>query len=248
MSNHKDPLRRGGEKINEVVNREERQNKDMGEQITVVLIDDHRIVRKGLQRVLEMYEDICVVGEAASGEEALQRIEEWFPDVVVMDVLMPGGIDGIETTRCLHELVPHTRVVVLTSSADDTRVIAALRVGATGYVRKEADPELLVASIRAAARGQSLFDPSVANVLQSELTGEGKHVPALTEREQAVLRQLTLGRTNREIAETLVITEQTVKTHVGNILNKLQLEHRTQAAIYALKKGLITLDEIELLS
>ena len=218
----------------------------MGEQITVALIDDHRIVRKGLQRVLEMYEDIRVVGEAASGEEALQRMEAWLPDVVVMDMLMPGGIDGIETTRRLRELAPNTRVVVLTSSADDTRVIAALRVGAIGYVRKEADPELLVSSIRAAARGQSLLDPSVASVLLSEIAGEGRRASALTEREQVVLRQLALGQTNREIAEALVITEQTVKTHVGNILTKLQLEHRTQAAIYALKKGLISLDEIEL--
>jgi NarL family two-component system response regulator LiaR len=218
----------------------------MAEQITVALVDDHRIVRKGLLRVLEMYEDMRVVGEAASGEEALQHLAQWLPDVVVMDMLMPGGIDGIETTRRLREGGSRARVVVLTSSADDTRVIAALRAGAIGYVRKEADPELLIASIRAAARGQSLLDPAVANVLMSELVNEGKHAATLTEREQAVLRQLALGQTNREIAESLVITEQTVKTHVGNILTKLQLEHRTQAAIYALKKGFITLDEIEL--
>ena len=218
----------------------------MAEQITVALVDDHRIVRKGLQRVLEMYEDIRIVGDAASGEEALQHIEEWLPDVVVVDMLMPGGIDGIETIRRLRELTPNVRVVVLTSSGDDTRVIAALRVGAIGYVRKESDPELLVASIRAANRGQSLLDPTVANVLMHELLGEGQRAQTLTEREQAVLRQLAQGQTNREIAETLVITEQTVKTHVGNILTKLQLEHRTQAAIYALKKGFISLDEIQL--
>lgn len=218
----------------------------MSEPISVVLVDDHRIVRKGLQRVLEMYEDLRVVGEAASGEEALQQIESWLPDVVVLDMLMPGGMDGVETIRRLRELTPNARIVVLTSYADDLRVIAALRVGAIGYVRKEADPELLVSSIRAAAHGQSLLDPAVANVLMQELMGEGTHTPALTEREQAVLRQLARGRTNREIAETLVITEQTVKTHVGNILTKLQLEHRVQAAIYALKKGWITLDEIQL--
>jgi two-component system, NarL family, response regulator LiaR len=218
----------------------------MGEQITVVLVDDHRIVRKGLQRMLEMYEDLCIVGEAASGEELLQHSEEWLPDVVVMDMLMPGGIDGVETIRRLRELTPNVRVVVLTSYADDVRVVAALRVGAIGYVRKESDPELLVSSIRAAARGQSLLDPAIANVLMQELMGEGKRASALTEREQAVLRQLAQGQTNREIAEALVITEQTVKTHVGNILTKLQLEHRTQAAIYALKKGIITLEEIQL--
>ena len=218
----------------------------MAEQITVVLVDDHRIVRKGLQRVLEMYEDLRVVGEAASGEELLLHLAEWQPTVVIMDMLMPGGIDGIETTRRLLLQFSETRVVVLTSSADDARVIAALRAGAIGYVRKEADPELLIASIRAAARGQSLLDPAVSNVLRSEIASEGKHTFTLTEREQTVLRQLALGQTNREIAVTLVITEQTVKTHVGNILTKLQLEHRTQAAIYALKKGLITLDEIQL--
>jgi NarL family two-component system response regulator LiaR len=218
---------------------------NMSEQIKVVLVDDHRIVRKGLQRVLETYEDMLIVGEAANGEEALQHIEEWLPDVVVMDMLMPGGMDGVETIRRIYELAPSVKVVVLTSYADDARVVAALRVGAIGYVRKEADPELLVASIRAAAHGQSLLDPVVANVLMHELIREGRHTPTLTEREQAVLRQLALGLTNREIAEALTITEETVKTHVGNILTKLQLAHRTQAAIYAIKKGFITLDEIQ---
>ncbi|MBV9259533.1 MAG: response regulator transcription factor [Ktedonobacteraceae bacterium] len=218
----------------------------MKEPITIVLVDDHHIVRKGLQRVLEMYDDMRVIGEAGSGEEVLQHIEEWLPAVVVMDMLMPGGMDGAETIRRLHALAPNVRVVMLTSYSDDTRVIAALRAGAIGYVRKEAEPELLLASIRAAARGQSLLDPAVANVLLQELIHEGRHTPCLTEREQTVLRQLALGQTNREIAETLTITEETVKTHVGNILTKLQLAHRTQAAIYAIKKGFISLDEIQL--
>lgn len=218
----------------------------MSEPITIVLVDDHRIVRKGLQRVLEMYDDMRVVGEAGSGEEVLQHIEEWLPTVVVMDMLMPGGMDGAETIRRLHELAPNVRVVVLTSYADDTRVIAALRAGAIGYVRKEADPDLLLDSIRAAARGQSLLDPAVANVLMHELLRDNRRTTGLTEREQTVLRQLALGQTNREIAETLAVTEETIKTHVGNILTKLQLAHRTQAAIYAIKKGFITLDEIQL--
>jgi NarL family two-component system response regulator LiaR len=218
----------------------------MNEPITIVLVDDHRIVRKGLQRVLEMYADIQVIGEAASGEEMLQHIEDWLPVVVVMDMLMPGGMDGAETIRRLHELTPNIRVVVLTSYADDTHVIAALRAGAIGYVRKEADPELLLSSIRAAARGQSLLDPAIASALLHELQREGKRTTRLTEREQTVLRQLALGQTNREIAETLAVTEETVKTHVGNILTKLQLAHRTQAAIYAIKQGFITLDEIQI--
>lgn len=218
----------------------------MGEQIKVVLVDDHRIVRKGLHSVLKTCEDMQVVGEAANGEEALQHMEEWMPDVVVLDMVMPGGMDGIEAIRRLRTLTPNVKVVVLTSYADDARVVMALKAGAIGYVRKEADPELLLASIRAAARGQSLLDPTVANALMHELTGAGRHNTNLTEREQAVLRQIALGQTNREIAAVLMITEETVKTHVGNILTKLQLAHRTQAVIYALKKGLISLDEIEL--
>lgn len=218
----------------------------MREQIKVVLVDDHRIVRKGLHSVLKTCEDMQVVGEAANGEEALEHMEEWMPDVVVLDMVMPGGMDGIEAIRRLRTLTPHVKVVVLTSYADDARVVMALKAGAIGYVRKEADPELLLASIRAAAHGQSLLDPAVANALMNELTSGGRHNTNLTEREQAVLRQIALGQTNKEIATVLMITEETVKTHVGNILTKLQLAHRTQAVIYALKKGLITLDEIEL--
>jgi two-component system, NarL family, response regulator LiaR len=218
----------------------------MSEPITIVLVDDHHIVRRGLQRILEMYPDMQVIGEVGSGEEVLQHIEEWLPSVVVMDMLMPGGMDGTESIRRLHELAPSVRIVVLTSYADDARVIGALRAGAIGYVRKEADPELLLASIRAAARGQSLLDPAIASVLLHELTREERRATGLTEREHTVLRQLALGQTNREIAEALSITEETVKTHVGNILTKLQLAHRTQAAIYAIKKGFITLDEIQL--
>src|SRR5579859_7380419 len=128
----------------------------MAEKIKVALVDDHRIVRRGLISFLKAFDDLLVVGEASSGEEALQHVETWLPDVVIMDMLMPGGIDGVETIRRLRELTPNVRVVVLTSSTDNGRVTAALRVGAIGYVRKEADPELLTASIHAAARGQSL--------------------------------------------------------------------------------------------
>ncbi len=218
----------------------------MAEKIKVVLVDDHHIVRRGLRSFLNAFDDLTVVGEASSGEEALQHIEEWLPDVVVMDMLMPGGIDGIETIRQVRTLVPNTRIVALTSYTDDSRVVAALRAGAIGYVRKEADPDILLASVRAAAHGQSLLDPAVANAVMQELMRGGKHSAELTEREQEVLRQLAFGRTNHEIAEALVVSDETVKTHVGNILTKLQLAHRTQAVIYALKKGLISIDELEL--
>jgi len=214
--------------------------------IHVVLVDDHHIVRRGLRSFLESFSDIAIIGEAANGEEAIAAIEGWLPDVVVVDLLMPGGIDGIETTRHLRMRSPHSQVVVLTAFTDDARVVAALREGAIGYVRKDATPETLLAAVRGAAHGQSVLDPTVAGSVLQELMRNSRLGAELTERETAVLRQLAHGRTNREIAETLIISEETVKTHVGNILAKLHLAHRTQAALYALKQGLVTLDELEL--
>lgn len=218
----------------------------MTEQIRVVLVDDHRVVRQGLCTYLESFADLEVVGEASSGEEALRSIELWLPDVVVMDLLMPGGIDGVETIRRVRQLTPHTQIIALTSYTDDARVIAVLRAGAIGYVRKDAAPDVLLAAVRAAARGQSLLDPAVAGAVLQELARGEQPEVALSEREQDVLRQLALGRTNREIAEKMVVSPETVKTHVGNILAKLHLVHRTQAVIYALKRGMISLDDIEL--
>jgi NarL family two-component system response regulator LiaR len=176
----------------------------------------------------------------------LEKIEVWLPDVVIMDLLMPGGIDGIATTRRVRSITPHTQVVVLTAYTDDARVIGALRAGAIGYVRKDADPEILLAAVRAAARGQSMLDPGIAGSVLEDLASSIKLKDDLTERETEVLRLLAHGRTNREIAEELVIGAETVKTHVGNILAKLHLAHRTQAVVQALKQGLISLDEIEL--
>ena len=216
----------------------------MVECIRVVLVDDHRVVRQGLRMFLEFFPDLTIVGEASSGEEALQQMENWLPDVVVMDLLMPGGIDGIETIRRVRAITPHTQIVALTSYTDDARMVAVLRAGAIGYVRKDAVPEVLLTSIRAAAHGQSSLDPTVAHAVLQELVHE-KLEHTLTEREQDVLRQLALGRTNREIAETLCVGGETVKTHVGNILMKLHLAHRSQVTIYALKHGLISLDELD---
>ncbi|MDQ2904959.1 MAG: response regulator transcription factor [Chloroflexota bacterium] len=215
--------------------------------IRIALVDDHRVVRQGLRVFLESFPDLVVIGEASSGEEALQQVEAWLPDVVVMGLLMPGGIDGIKAIERIRALTPHTQVVALTSYTDEARVVAALRVGAIGYVRKDAEPQVLLAAVRAAARGQSLLDPAVATaVLQELVRGENARVSPLTEREQEVLRQLALGRTNHEIAEALVVSDETIKTHVGNILTKLHLAHRTQAAMYAVRHGLVSLDEIEL--
>jgi len=219
----------------------------MTKPIRVVLVDDHHVVRQGLRIYLESFPDLQIAGEAASGEEALRLIELWLPDVVVMDLLMPGGIDGVETIRRISQLTPHTQIIALTSYTDDARVIAVLRAGAIGYVRKDAAPDVLLASIRAAARGQSLLDPAVAGAVLQELSHEEKpEVAALSEREREVLRLLALGHTNREIAEGMMISPETVKTHVGNILAKLHLVHRTQAVVYALKYGLISLEDINL--
>jgi NarL family two-component system response regulator LiaR len=214
--------------------------------IRLALVDDHRVVRRGLRSFLEAFPGITIVGEASSGEEALEKIEGWLPDVVVMDLLLPGGIDGIETTRRIRSITPHTQVVVLTAYTDDARVVGALRAGAIGYVRKDAEPEILLAAVQAAARGRSMLDPAIAGSVLQDLVGSAKVKDELTEREMEVLRLLAHGRTNREIAEELVVSAETIKTHVGNVLAKLHLAHRTQAAIHALKQGLISLDEIDL--
>jgi NarL family two-component system response regulator LiaR len=214
--------------------------------IRVVLVDDHRIVRRGLRSFLEAFPDITIVGESCSGEEVMEQVEGWLPDVVIMDLLMPGGMDGIETTRRVRSITPHTQIVVLTAHTDDARVVAALRAGAIGYVRKDAEPEILLAAVRAAARGQSMLDPAVAGTVLQELVSSTETQRDLTERELEVLRLLAHGNTNREIAEELVLGEETVKTHVGNILAKLHLAHRTQAVVHAFKQGLISLDEIDL--
>ena len=216
--------------------------------VRVALVDDHAVVRRGLRTFLESFDGLEVVGEASSGEEALAALDSWLPDVLVLDLLMPGGIDGIETARRARALSPHTQFVVLTSATEDERVVAALRAGALAYVRKDADPQTLLEAIRAAARGRTLLDPSVAAALLAEVTRERTRAPlaaTLTEREREVLRLLAQGRTNHEIASALVVSDETVKTHVGNILSKLHLAHRAQAIIYALKNGLIALDEIE---
>jgi NarL family two-component system response regulator LiaR len=205
-----------------------------------VLVDDHRVVTRGLRLFLESFPDLRVAGVASSGEELLRRVGEWRPRIVILDLLMPGGIDGIETARRLREVAPEVRVVALTASTDEARMAGILRVGACGYVRKDADPEVLLDAVRAVARGKTFIDPGVAEVaavgpggIPSTLAG------ALSPREQEVLRELAFGRTNREIGERLAIGEETVKTHVARILSKLGLQHRTQLALYALKAGMV---------
>jgi NarL family two-component system response regulator LiaR len=155
-------------------------------------------------------------------------------------------MDGIEATKVVRSRFKGVHIVVLTASTDEARLIGALRAGAIGYVRKDAEPEVLLSAVRAAARGNSFIDPSVAGSAVREMVRGGPPEEELTERELTVLRQLAYGRTNREIADALFISEETVKTHLGNILGKLQLTHRTQALIYALKRNLISVDDLEL--
>ncbi|MBZ5577169.1 MAG: response regulator transcription factor [Acidobacteriia bacterium] len=209
--------------------------------IAVVLVDDHRLVTRSLKAYLESFPDLRVVGIAASGEEVLEHLHEWKPQVVLQDLLLPGGIDGIETTRRILERAPGVKVVALTASVDEARMMGVLRAGAAGYVRKDAEPEILLAAVRAVARGKTYIDPSVGRQILQAASPQDD----LTPREVEVLRHLALGRSNKEIANALTIGDETVKTHVGNLLSKLQVENRAQAIVQALKRGLVSLEELE---
>jgi NarL family two-component system response regulator LiaR len=209
--------------------------------ITIALVDDHRVVTRSLKAYLESFPDLTVVGIAASGEELLQHVEEWKPQVVLQDLLMPGRLDGIETTRRLRERAPSARVIALTASVDEARLMGVLRAGAAGYVRKDAEPEVLLAAVRAVARGKTYIDPSaIKQLLEAAAPADD-----LTSRELDVLRQLALGRSNKEIADALFVSEETVKSHVGHVLSKLQVENRAQAIVQALKRRLVSLEDLE---
>jgi NarL family two-component system response regulator LiaR len=212
------------------------------DQITVALVDDHRVVTASLKAYLESFSDIRVVGTASSGEELLRHLVQWAPAVVLQDLLLPGGMDGIETTRRILKRSPSVRVVALTASVEEPRMMGALRAGAVGYVRKDAEPELLLAAIRAVARGRTFIDPSVARQV---VDAAGASPDDLTPRELEVLRRLALGRTNKEIATDLFVSEETIKTHTGKILAKLQVENRAQAIVQALRRGLVSLEELQ---
>lgn len=209
--------------------------------ISIALVDDHRVVARSLKAYLESFPDLRVVGIATSGEELLKHLLEWNPQVVLQDLLMPGGIDGIETTRRILQCAPTVKVIALTASTDEARMMGVLRAGAVGYVRKDAEPEVLLAAVRAVARGKTYIDPSVSRqMIQATATNDD-----LTPREIEVLRQLALGRSNKEIADALSISDETVKTHVGHVFSKLQVENRSQAIVQALKRGLVSLEELQ---
>jgi NarL family two-component system response regulator LiaR len=207
----------------------------------VMLVDDHAVVRQGLRTFLDLQDDITVVGEAKDGVEALQLVQELEPEVVLMDLVMPR-MDGIETVRRMKALRPHIQIIVLTSFGDDQKVFAAIRAGATGFLLKDISPQDLAMAIHAARRGEASLAPGIATKLLQEIaigSNPAAEEHTLTEREYAVLALIAQGRSNKQISEELTISEKTVKTHVSNILTKLHLEDRTQAAIYALKEGLV---------
>ncbi len=223
---------------------------NMNDEIRVIVVDDHAIVRKGISALLATEPGIQVVGEASNGAEALDQASSLLPDVMLMDLVMPQ-MDGIEAIRQIKTRQPDIRILVLTSFAADDKVLPAIKAGALGYLLKDSSPEDLVSAIRQVYRGESWLHPTIARKVLQELTRPVEHKPApdssqsLTEREAEVLRLIAQGLSNREIADRLVLSEATVRTHVSNILNKLHLASRTQAALYALREGLASLKEDE---
>ncbi|WKZ40674.1 MAG: response regulator transcription factor [Anaerolineales bacterium] len=211
--------------------------------IKVLLVDDHKIVRQGVRAYLQTLADIQVVAEADSGSAAITAVEQNQPDVVLMDLEMPGDMDGIAATRQIRKLRPETQVIVVTSHHQDEYIFPAVRAGAISYLLKDIEPDELAAAIRKAAQGEAVLDSRVASRIVQELQGlrkdEVNPFTELSEREFEVLRLIAAGKSNAEIAETLVIGESTVKTHISNILKKLHLDDRTQAAVYAWQQGIV---------
>jgi NarL family two-component system response regulator LiaR len=209
--------------------------------ISVLIADDHPVVRHGLRTYLDTLDDLEVVGEACDGAEAVQLAGRLLPEVVLMDLVMPE-LDGVEATRAIRAASPSTKVIVLTSFDDDEKVFPAIKAGAAGYLLKDVRPAELAEAVRKASRGEALLAPSVAARLMQEVSGERPPAAGLTERELEVLRLIARGMSNKLIAHELVVSEKTVKTHVSNILAKLHLADRTQAALYAVREGLAELD------
>jgi NarL family two-component system response regulator LiaR len=214
----------------------------MKDKITVMIVDDHEMVRQGAAGYLRAQDDINVIAEAASGEEALALANEHVPDVVLMDLVMPG-LDGVEATRRLKANSPRTQIIILTSFHEDEHIFPALQAGAISYLLKDVKASELVQAIRRAARGEATLHPRVAErVIKEFRVGDPDRqrlFTDLTEREMEVLKLIAAGSSNQKIADQLVITVGTVKGHVSNILSKLHLADRTQAAVYAWKEGLI---------
>ena len=222
--------------------------RDDGEAIRVLVADDHALYRRGLEMVLGQEEGIEIVGEASDGAEAIRRVEELLPDVVLMDIRMPRR-SGIEACTAIKDVVPSTKIVILTISDEESDLYEAVRAGANGYLLKDVPGEEIADGIRAVAGGQSLISPSMASKLLSEFASMIKKseerpqlpVPRLTDRELEVLKLVARGMANRDIAKELFISENTVKNHVRNILEKLQLHSRMEAVVYAVREKILDL-------
>lgn len=217
-----------------------------GDQLKVLIVDDHELFRRGIEMVLEQVPDIDVVGEATDGQQAVERAQELMPDVVLMDVRMPKR-SGIEATRAIKEATPHAKILMLTVSDEEEDLYEAIKAGASGYLLKEISEEDVADAIRSVWSGQSRISPAMASKLLSEFQAmsrraeqrEQVHTPRLTEREMEVLRLVAKGMNNRDIAKELFISENTVKNHVRNILEKLQLHSRMEAVVYAVREKLL---------
>ena len=229
----------------------------MTESITVLIVDDHAVVREGIRGYLETQPDISIVGEASSGEEAVRLAADQVPDVVLMDLVMPGepsspgapgvlGVDGVEATRRVRRVSPRSQVVVLTSYHEDVHIFPAIKAGALSYLLKDVGPEELAQAVRAAARGEATLHPRVAARVMREVRGTRREAPnpftELTDRELEVMRLIAEGMSNAQIAERLVLSAKTVKGYVSNILSKLHLADRTQAAVFAWREGMMRRD------
>lgn len=210
--------------------------------ITILLVDDHKMIRLGLKAYFDTLPDIQVAAEAGSGEEAITAVAEHAPDVVLMDLMMPQ-MDGVEATRRLKQVSPRTQIIVLTSYHDDEHIFPAIRAGALSYLLKDVDPDDLAEAVRQAHRGEAVLNPRVASRVVQEMQGirdaEINPFTELTDREMEILKLIAGGMSNNDIAEALVISEKTVKSHVTNILSKLHLADRTQAAVYAWREGIV---------
>jgi len=211
--------------------------------IKVLIADDHQVVRQGLRTFLELQDDILVIGEAGDGLAAVEMAQQLHPDVILMDLVMPR-LDGISATRQVKSSDVDIKVIALTSFTEDDKIFPAIQAGASSYLLKDISPDNLVEAIRAAYHGEARLHPEIARRLMQQVSQQSSpsresQVDDITEREHEVIRLVAKGRSNHDIAQELVISEKTVKTHISNILSKLNLQDRTQLAIYAIKKGLV---------